>query len=204
MPAVRPRNLSSSASWLTMPRFSLICAWPTSCKYATASPNRWMISAVSSASGISSMPYRVSKPRTIFNSRARELKIVLGLETRYGIEEIPDADETAEIIQRFGDAVAYLHDVGHAQIKENLGIVSHEALLERFRGRTAGMHLQDVAPPAFDHQPPGAGTFDFGRLSRFVTDEMVLAWEIHPGCPARQIVDSVKRAHEQLRTPVNA
>ena len=136
--------------------------------------------------------------------RARELKIVLGLETRYGIEEIPDADETADILQRFGDAVAYWHDVGHAQIKENLGIASHEVLLDRFRGHTAGMHLQDVAPPAFDHQPPGLGTFDFGRLTRFVTDEMVLAWEIHPGCKAEEIVDSVKRAQEQLRTPVNA
>src|ERR1043166_6048075 len=136
--------------------------------------------------------------------RARELKIVLGLETRYGIEEIPDADETAEIIQRFGDAVAYWHDVGHAQIKENLGVTTHEALLERFRGRTAGMHLQDFTPPVYDHQPPGIGTFDFGRLSAFVTEGMVLAWEIHPGCKAELRVDSVKRAHEQLRAPVNA
>jgi sugar phosphate isomerase/epimerase len=135
---------------------------------------------------------------------ARAHKIVLGVETRYGIEEIPDADETTEIMARFGDSVAYWHDVGHAQIKENLGVTTHEALLERFRGRTAGMHLQDFAPPVYDHQPPGIGTFDFGRLSAFVTEGMVLAWEIHPGCKAELIVDSVKRAHEQLRAPVNA
>ena len=141
--------------------------------------------------------------RLVAEAEPRGLK--LGIENREALEEIPFESDFPFFFKEFtSPAVVYWHDTGHAQIKENLGIVSHEALLERFRGRTAGMHLQDVAPPAFDHQPPGAGTFDFGRLSRFVTDEMVLAWEIHPGCPARQIVDSVKRAHEQLRTPVNA
>jgi sugar phosphate isomerase/epimerase len=137
--------------------------------------------------------------------RAKETGVTLGLETRFGIEEIPSDDEANEIIRRFGsDALGYWHDVGHAQVKENLGITSHEALLGRFQGRTAGMHLQDIAPPAFDHQPPGFGTFDFTRLSRFVADDMILAWEIHPDWKAEQIVDSVKRAQELLHSPVIA
>lgn len=135
--------------------------------------------------------------------RAREMGVRLGMETRFGIEEIPDEQEAAEIVARFGaEAVSYWHDVGHAQVKENLGLMRHETILERFRGRTAGMHLQDVAPPAFDHQPPGFGTFDFARLTPFVTDEMVLAWEIHPGSKAEQIVEGVQRVHDLLRRPV--
>jgi hypothetical protein len=96
--------------------------------------------------------------------------------------------------------IGYWHDVGHAQIKENFGITSHEALLQRFRGRTAGMHLQDFAPPVFDHQPPGLGTFNFGRLTPFVTDDMVLAWEIHSKCDPQQIAEGCRRVHTLLRS----
>jgi len=136
--------------------------------------------------------------------KAKEVGIKLGLETRFGIEEIPDELETSDLIKRFGtEGLAYWHDVGHAQVKENLGITSHEVLLERFRGHTAGMHLQDFTPPAHDHQPPGCGTFDFQRLTRFVTDDMVMAWEIHPEWKPDQIGDACKRAHESLRTSVN-
>jgi len=137
--------------------------------------------------------------------RAQEMGVKLGMETRFGIEEIPDEEETEQILTRFGaDMIRYWHDVGHAGVKEALGLMVGEAILNRFRGRTAGMHLQDFAPPAEDHQPPGWGTFDFARLAPFVTDDMVLAWEIHPEWKADQIVASVKRVHELLQRPVTA
>ena len=135
---------------------------------------------------------------------ARQLKIRLGVETRIGIEEIPSADEVSELQRRYGAAtLAYWHDVGHAQVKENFGITSHEALLEQYRGSTAGIHLQDCSPPAHDHQPPGKGTFDFSRLTPFLNDAMICAWEIHPNCPAEQIVESVKVVHNTLRPKIN-
>ena len=137
--------------------------------------------------------------------RARTAGVRLGLETRFAIEEIPSEDEVGEIIRRYGaDSVAYWHDVGHAQVKENFGITSHESLLARYRGRTAGMHLQDFSPPAFDHQPPGAGTFNFTRLAPHVTDDMVLAWELHPNCSAGRITEACRRTHELIRSPVRA
>ena len=82
--------------------------------------------------------------------------------------------------------------------------MSTRAVLTRFRGRTAGMHLQDFQPPVEDHLPPGLGEFDFGRLSPFVTDDMVLAWEIHPHWKAEEIVDGLKPVHELLRKSVTA
>jgi len=122
------------------------------------------------------------------------------METRSGLEEIPDEDETEQILTRFGtDTIMYWHDVGHAALKEQLGLMGADAILNRFRDRTAGMHLQDFAPPALDHQPPGLGTFDFCRLAPFVTDSMILTWEIHPDAEAEQITEGVKRVHELLR-----
>jgi sugar phosphate isomerase/epimerase len=136
---------------------------------------------------------------------AREAGVKLGIETRFGIEEIPNEDETEQIISRYGhDVCQYWHDVGHAQIKEMLGLLNHESILERFRGRTAGMHLQDFAPPAFDHLPPGHGGFNFSRLRKFLTPDMVLAWEIHPEWPAEEMVERFKVAHATLSNPVTS
>ena len=134
---------------------------------------------------------------------AKEMKIKLGMETRFGIEEIPTEVEAEQILTRFGtESIMYWHDVGHAMVKETLGLMTTESILDRFRGRTAGMHLQDFAPPAEDHQPPGFGTFDFARLAPFVTDDMLLAWEIHHEWKAEQIMEGVKRVHDLLRKPV--
>lgn len=132
--------------------------------------------------------------------RAREVGIKLGIETRFGIEEIPNEEETAQIIAKFGaDVVGYWHDVGHAQVKENFGLLTHESLLDRFRGSLAGMHLQDFAPPGFDHLPPGRGQFDFRRLAPYVKADTVLAWEIHPQWKATDITDHVRRVHDILQ-----
>ena len=135
--------------------------------------------------------------------RAKEMKVMLGMETRFGIEEIPSETEADEILKRFGtESIMYWHDVGHAAVKETLGMMNLEGILEHFRGRTAGMHLQDFAPPADDHLPPGFGAFDFARLAPFVTEEMVLAWEIHPQWKAEEIMQGLKRVHDLLRRPV--
>jgi sugar phosphate isomerase/epimerase len=135
--------------------------------------------------------------------RARQLKLKLGFETRHGLEEIPNEEETGELLARFGsDTACYWHDIGHAQLRENFGLTSHETLLKRFSGQTAGMHLQDFSAPDFDHQPPGFGTFDFSRLTPFLSDDMILPWEIHPEWRAEQIVEAVKGAHAVMRPPV--
>lgn len=134
---------------------------------------------------------------------AREHGVKLGVETRFGIEEIPSEAETAELIEQFGpDTVNYWHDVGHALVKEELGLLQTESILERFRDCTAGMHLQDFLPPAEDHLPPGGGGFDFGRLAPFVNAETVLAWEIHPRWKAADIRAGTQAAHAILRPKV--
>jgi sugar phosphate isomerase/epimerase len=66
------------------------------------------------------------------------------------------------------------------------------------------MHLQDFHPPVEDHLPPSFGTFDFRRLTPFITDDMVLAWEIHPHWRADEITEGVKQVHKLLRKSVTA
>ena len=144
----------------------------------------------------------VSRTLDVLVPRAQETGVKLGIETRLGLEEIPSEAETDEFITRFGtETVTYWHDVAHALIKEELGLLNTEQILARFRDRTSGMHLQDFAPPAIDHLPPGKGAFDFGRLAPFLRDEMVLAWEIHPRWSGAEIRDSVARVHKSLPHP---
>ena len=136
---------------------------------------------------------------------AQKRKLKLGLETRFCLEEIPSETEVGELIRRYGvDTVAYWHDVGHAQVKENFGLASQETMLRQYQSCTVGMHLQDFAPPAFDHQPPGGGTIDFSRLTPFVTEEMICAWEIHSPWPGEKIATAVKQAQEILRPKTTA
>lgn len=137
--------------------------------------------------------------------RVRELGLKLGMETRMGIEEIPTEDEADGLIRCYGDDVlAYWFDNAHGQIKENMGLLRQEAVLERFRGRTAGMHLQDITPPLYDHLPPGSGEYAFERLAPFVTDDMILSWEIHGDWDPQVIAAGTRRVNELLRRPVTA
>ena len=137
--------------------------------------------------------------------QVQQRKLKLGLETRFCLEEIPSEAEVGELIRRYGsETVGYWHDVGHAQVKENFGLASQEMLLRQYQGCTAGMHLQDFAPPAFDHQPPGCGTMDFARLAPFVTAAMICTWEIHSAEPGEKIAAAIRRAQEILRPKTNA
>lgn len=134
--------------------------------------------------------------------KATELKVKLGFETRFSLEEIPTEDEIGELITRYGTAtVGYWHDVGHVQVKENFGVTDHETLLKRYRANLLGIHLQDFAPPAFDHLPPGFGTFDFARLTPFLTPATILVWELSPRWELEQVRQTCQKAYEMLRKP---
>jgi len=131
--------------------------------------------------------------------RAKELGVKLGMETRLGVEEIPSEDEADNLIGCYGgDVLAYWFDNAHAQIKENMGLLRTESVLERFRGHTAGMHLQDFTPPMMDHLAPGTGEYAFERLAPFVTQEMILSWEIHGNWDTQVIIDGTQRVRKIL------
>ncbi|MBM3858614.1 MAG: TIM barrel protein [Verrucomicrobia bacterium] len=134
--------------------------------------------------------------------RVKELKLKLGMETRMCVHEIPSEDEADSLIRCYGeDALTYWFDNAHGQIRENMGLLQQEAVLERFRGRMAGMHLQDFAPPLLDHMPAGAGEYRFERLTPFLNDGMIVSWEIHGQWEPQMIADGARRVHALLRRP---
>ena len=79
-------------------------------------------------------------------AEARGLK--LGVENRASLEEIPLEDDFSFLLREFDrPGVGYWHDTGHAQIKENLGFISHAMHLESLADRLLGLHVHDVEFP---------------------------------------------------------
>lgn len=120
--------------------------------------------------------------------------LLLGLENRYYIGELPYGDE----FQRMFDRVAapnlrYWHDVGHAYVLDRIGFIDHLGLLERYAGRLAGIHLHDIRG-CEDHRPPGTGDFDFGLLARHLRPDVIRVMEI----AAEHSAKAVRRGREYL------
>jgi sugar phosphate isomerase/epimerase len=77
-------------------------------------------------------------------------------------------------LKRFNSPrIRYWHDVGHGQIRQNLGLINQDRWLERLSPWLAGMHVHDVVPPAMDHVMPPKGKVDFSRLKKFAQADIV-------------------------------
>lgn len=120
---------------------------------------------------------------------ARAQGLTLGIENREGLVELPLDSEFATFLERLGpDApVGYWHDVGHAQIKHQLGLLDHEAHLAALVPRLVGFHLHDVSSEGKDHRQPGSGTIDFPMIARYVRPEHTLVLELSPSLSVDQV-----------------
>lgn len=113
------------------------------------------------------------------NRVAEDKGIVLGIENRYHFYEIPDFEEMGTILKEFeGGKVRYWHDVGHARVQENLGILRQKDLLEAYSETMVGIHLHDVRG-LVDHLPPGQGEIDYGEVRPFMKSPLIKILEIH-------------------------
>jgi sugar phosphate isomerase/epimerase len=112
---------------------------------------------------------------------AEKRGLKLGCENRQALEEIPLESDFASFFREFtSPTVVYWHDVGHAQIKENLGLIRHVAHLESLASRLLGFHVHDVQFPDRDHAAPGTGTIDYAALKPFVKPEHIKVFELSP------------------------
>ncbi len=117
--------------------------------------------------------------RIVEAAEPRGLK--LGIENREAVEEIPFESDFPFFFMEFSSpSVVYWHDTGHAQIKENLGLIYHAMHLESLSDRLYGFHIHDVKFPARDHRPPGAGMIDFAALKPLVKPEHLKVFELSP------------------------
>jgi sugar phosphate isomerase/epimerase len=86
--------------------------------------------------------------------------IMLGLETRFHLHEIPNMDEMAELLNEVpGSLVGYWHDVGHA------------------KGRMVGIHLHDILGIS-DHHAPGKGNMNWEMVAKYLPTGIVKVCEI--------------------------
>jgi sugar phosphate isomerase/epimerase len=117
--------------------------------------------------------------------------IRLGIEGRRGYEEIPSERELPALLDELNSPqVGYWHDIGHIQIKENLGFLDHEEWLRAIGPRTLGCHLQDCIWPAQDHQPPFTGDVDLEKLIPLLPPTCLFVWEMSP----RKTADEIRRS----------
>jgi len=109
---------------------------------------------------------------------SRQKGIMLGLETRFHLNEIPDMDEMAELLDEVSEhAAGYWHDVGHAEVQQQLGFSFHEEWLSRFRDRMVGIHLHDICGIS-DHHAPGKGNMNWEMIAKHLPWGIVKVCEI--------------------------
>ncbi len=119
--------------------------------------------------------------------QAEELGVRLGVENRYYPEEIPSLDEIGLLFEECSSpAVGYWHDVGHAQVKENLDWEDQSEYLKRYGDRLIGMHIHDVIVTR-DHKAPLQGEVDFTGLRGYLRRDITRVLEIHPTATGEEI-----------------
>ncbi|MFH1753029.1 MAG: sugar phosphate isomerase/epimerase family protein [Candidatus Omnitrophota bacterium] len=127
---------------------------------------------------------------------AKRKDIILGIENRYYYREIPSPDEIAILLDKFTDRhIGYWHDVGHAQLFENLGIYNHKKdFLDRFSSRLIGVHIHDIRG-IDDHRAPLQGDFDFSILKPYIKTDTYIVMEVQFPADAKDI----KKGAEYLK-----
>lgn len=104
--------------------------------------------------------------------------VMLGVETRHNIHELPNIDEAAVMLSETNPAVVgYWHDTGHAATHDRLGHVAHEEWLRRYSDRLIGIHLHDMNFER-DHQCPGAGEIDWDMIARYLPSSAIRVCEL--------------------------
>ena len=123
----------------------------------------------------------------------RETGVRLALENLPTWEAIPSELESEQLMRRFfPEGISLWWDVGHAQVRENLGFINASRWLRRLAPYIAGLHIHDVEPPGRDHLMPPRGKIDFPALADFAKRDMVRVLEPAPDTDAAYIADAIR------------
>jgi sugar phosphate isomerase/epimerase len=112
--------------------------------------------------------------------RAQSLGVTIGLENRAHYAEQPSLEEMGPLLDEWGPAVGYWHDVGHAYRLDALGYCRQEAWLERYATHLVGMHLHDSIGME-DHRPPGQGNARLDEVASLLPEKALRVVEVRPG-----------------------
>ena len=124
--------------------------------------------------------------------RCAKLNLTLCLENLPSWEAVPTEDEMLELKQRYNTPqLAYWHDIGHGQVRENLKWINHRECAQRLLPHTFGLHIHDVLPPAQDHLPPPLGKLPFADFAFYGAAPILRVFEPAPGTPPAELVAGV-------------
>ncbi len=171
-------------------------------KHGTEKYQRLLESAIAKRKSKGRKPFlRVMKSLETLVEAATERSLVLCVESRYQLEEIPAEHELAEIFRIFdATQVGYWHDTGHVQTWHNLGLTDHLQWLRQFQVRLAGCHLHDVVYPDWDHQIPGDGMVPFDQLMALRRPDVLKVFEFEPGTPAAALKERLPQFMTNFET----
>ena len=119
--------------------------------------------------------------------------VTLCLENLPSIEAFPDEREMLMLKQRFDTtSLAYWHDMGHGQVRENLGWIRHVETARELLPFTRGVHIHDAEPLMDDHLPPGKGMIDFEAFAFYGSDEVLKVFEPSPDVTPDELRQSLQ------------
>lgn len=131
---------------------------------------------------------------------AATLGITLVVENRSDFEAVPTERELLALLQRFNSPhLRYWHDFGHAQMRENLGLLDHAQWLTQVAPYAVGAHLQDSKWPDEDHLVPFEGMIPFDRLVPHLPSSLPYILELSP----KAAPDAIRAAVGRWKTLFN-
>jgi sugar phosphate isomerase/epimerase len=112
-------------------------------------------------------------------------------------EAIPTEVEMERLMIHFNSPwLRVWHDLGHGQIRENLGLTSHARWVKRLQPWIAGMHVHDVRPPAGDHFMPPGGTLKFELFREAARGDIIRVLEPSHSVTGEEIQAGLKLIRE--------
>jgi sugar phosphate isomerase/epimerase len=122
-----------------------------------------------------------------------ESRVQLALENLPTWEAIPSELEMEDLCRRYApQGLRYWHDIGHSQIRQNLGFINQERWIERLQPYMAGMHIHDVVAPTMDHLLPPHGQVDFTALKKFAKGDIIRVIEPASQTSGEAIVEALR------------
>lgn len=104
-------------------------------------------------------------------------------------EAIPSEMEMMELIGEFKSPwLGYWHDIGHGQLRQDLGFSSQKIWVDKLK--PAGLHIHDMDENFRDHQMPPRGKVDFKAFKNAATSGSLLVLEPAPNTPAQHLIDA--------------
>jgi sugar phosphate isomerase/epimerase len=132
---------------------------------------------------------------------ASKTGLILAVENRSDFEAIPTERELLALLKRFDSPhLRYWHDFGHAQMRENLGLLDHSQWLAEIAPYAVGAHLQDAAWPDKDHLVPFAGEIPFDRLVPLLPSSLPYVLELSSRSQPEAIRSAVERWKSQFHS----